>query len=504
MKILLVYPEHPDALYSYKEASSFFGAISALPPVGLLTVAAMLPHEWEKVAVDMNINELKDETIKWADYVFISGLTMLQRDPSKKLINRCKQFGIKTVAGGPLFSTEYENFKEVDYLVLNEAEVTLPVFLEDLEKGNPKHTYFARERADIHTTPNPLWELIDMRDYLHLSIQYSRGCPYDCEFCDITAVLGRKPRTKSKEQIISELDKMYDLGWRGLIFLVDDNFIGNTVKLKNEILPAIIKWREERRNPIRFVTQASINLVDDKALMNLMANAGFNNVFIGIETPNIESLIECGKKQNLNRDIVASVKTIHENGIMVFGTFVLGFDSDTPSVFEEMIQLIQESGIIVAQVAILTPLKGTRLYDRLKAEGRLLKEDPVVISLDADPTQNFITKMDKTELLEGFCEVVNTVYSPKVFYDRIKIFLENYKPVSEDSEIDYIKVLIVFTRIIIYIGILGQERFYFWKSVLWCLFNKPKHVPAIFFFSILDLNWRNIYSKMTKNILKQR
>ncbi len=504
MKALLVYPEHPDAVYSYKEASAFFGTTSAVPPVGLLTVASMLPTEWEKVVVDMNIKELKDEDIQWADYVFISGLTVLQRDSSKRLIHRCKTIGVKTVIGGPLFTTEYENFKEADHLVLNEAEITLPLFLDDLEKGSTKQIYFAKERADINTTPKPLWELIDTRHYLHMSIQYSRGCPFDCEFCDITAVFGRKPRTKSKEQIISELDALYELGWRGLVFFVDDNFIGNTAKLKNEILPAIIKWREDRQYPFRFLTQATINLADDEKLMNLMAKAGFHNVFIGIETPSIESLKGCGKQQNLDRDVVAAVKTIHSRGIMVFGTFVLGFDQDPPSVFNAMIQLIQESGIIVAQIAILTPLRGTKLYDRLKAEGRLIKEDPVILSMDTDPTANYITKMEKAKLLEGYCEVVNTVYSPKVFYDRIKIFLKDYKPLIEDSKIDYIEVLIIFIKTVFFIGILGKERFYYWKSLLWCLFNNPKNVSAIVFFSILGLNWRKTYSKMTKKILSKK
>jgi len=243
---------------------------------------------------------------------------------------------IKVVAGGPLFTTEYEEFEDVDYFVLNEAEITLPPFLEDLRNGCAQHIYTSQELPDIQKTPLPLWDLIDMKKYAVMSIQYSRGCPYDCEFCNISALYGRKVRTKSETQIISELEDLYSQGWRGDLFFVDDNFVGRKRKLKEKILPAIIEWMERKRHPFSFNTEASIDLSDDDELMQCMVKAGFTSVFVGIETVNEESLAECNKVQNKNRDLVACVKKIQKFGLQVVGGFIVGFDSDPPIFSQEL------------------------------------------------------------------------------------------------------------------------------------------------------------------------
>ena len=372
MRILLVYPQYPDTFWSFKHALKFVSKKAAFPPLGLLTVAAMLPAEWEKKLVDMNVARLTDEDIKWADYVFISAM-VVQQDSVKEVIARCKRLNTRIVAGGPLFTTGYEEFDGVDHFVLGEAEVTLPLFLEDLEKGCARHVYSSGTRPDIRRTPIPLWSLINMNNYSSMNVQYSRGCPFNCEFCDIILLNGHQPRTKEKEQLVAELDELYRRGWREGVFVVDDNFIGNKKKLKLEILPAIIEWRKGKRHPFVLSTEASINLADDEELMQLMVDAGFSTVFIGIETPNEESLLECAKLQNRNRDLVASVKKIQNCGLEVQGGFIVGFDSDPLSIFKNQINFIQKSGIVTAMVGLLNAPPGTRLYQRLKKENRLVK-----------------------------------------------------------------------------------------------------------------------------------
>ncbi len=329
MKVVLVYPGYPDTFWSFKHALKFISKKAAHPPLGLLTIAAMLPKNWEKKLVDMNVTKLRDKDLKGVGLVFISAMA-IQKASVKEVIGKCKKMGIKIVAGGPLFTAGYEDFEDVDYFVLNEAEITLPLFLEDLRNGSAKHIYISKEFPNIEKTLIPLWGLVNMRKYVSMNIQYSRGCPFNCEFCDITNLFGRGVRTKSKGQILAELESLYFQGWRGGVFFVDDNFIGNKIKLKQEILPAIIQWMVAKRHPFFFSTEASVNLSDDEELMQLMVGAGFNSVFLGIETPNEESLTECNKLQNKNRDLVACVKKIQKLGLQVTGGFIVGFDSDPP------------------------------------------------------------------------------------------------------------------------------------------------------------------------------
>ena len=316
---------------------------------------------------------LRDKDIMWADFVFISAM-VVQKDSVRAVIDRCKRLGARTVAGGPLFTCGHEEFDDVDHLLLNEGELTLPQFIRDLEAGNAKHLYSSEEWADLRTTPVPLWDLINIRKYASMNIQYCRGCPFNCEFCNVTSLFGHTPRTKAAAQIIAELNAFYERGWRGGIFFVDDNFIGNKKKLKEEILPGLIEWMKERKYPFTFFTEASINLSDDDELMELMVKAGFNTVFIGIETTNEESLVECNKIQNKGRDLIACVKKIHKFGLQVQGGFIVGFDNDNDAIFDKMVSFIQESGIVSAMVGLLNAPKGTKLYQRLAGEGRI-RED---------------------------------------------------------------------------------------------------------------------------------
>ena len=282
MNILLVYPETPSTFWSFHNALKFVSKKSSEPPLGLLTVAAMLPKTWDKQLVDMNVSTLKDTDLEWADYVFISAMN-IQIESFKKVVKRCNERGVKVVAGGPLCTTDYKSLEGIDHFVLNEAEITLPLFLKDLQNGTAKYVYETSEFPEIGSTPVPLWNLLDRKKYASMSIQYSRGCPFDCEFCSITLLNGHKPRTKTSGQFLQELEKLYDDGWRGAVFIVDDNFIGNKRKLKIDLLPLLIKWSKEHNYPFYFTTEVSINLADDDELVKLMVQAGFNHTFVGLK-----------------------------------------------------------------------------------------------------------------------------------------------------------------------------------------------------------------------------
>jgi radical SAM superfamily enzyme YgiQ (UPF0313 family) len=465
---------------------------AAFPPLGLLTVAAMLPLEWEKKLVDINATPLTDEDIKWADYVFISAM-VVQKESAREVIRRCRKLNAKIVAGGPLFISEREEFEEVDHLVLDEAENTLPPFLEDLGKGCAKQIYTSTERPDIGKTPLPMWSLLDMKKYATMSLQYSRGCPFNCEFCDVILLNGRKPRTKSKDQFLAELDALYNRGWRAGVFIVDDNFIGNKRKLKEEILPAIIKWQQERKHPFALSTETSIDLADDAELMRLMATAGFEVVFVGIETTSDEGLVECNKHQNRDRDLVASVKKIQNHGLQVQGGFILGFDSDPVSIFKSQINFIQESGIVIAMVGLLNAPPGTRLYQRLKKESRLLE---TVSGDNTDCSMNFIPRMDRETLINGYKHILTTIYSPKQYYRRVKILLKEYKPQRRKgmSQLRFWHILALI-RSIWFLGIKDRGRRHYWRFFVSILLKNPRSFPLSMTLAVYGFHFRTVARK---------
>ena len=497
MKILLVYPRYPDTFWSFRHALQFIGRKASFPPLGLLTVAAMLPGGWEKRLVDINVRSLTDEELKWADYVFISAMTV-QRESALEVIVRCRHLVVKTVAGGPLFTACYEDFPEVDHLVLGEAELTLPLFLEDLLEGEPRHLYTVDHWADLTNTPIPLWDLIDVRNYAAMNIQYCRGCPFDCEFCDITVLLGRKTRSKTKEQLIAELDSLHVRGWSGAVFFVDDNFIGDKGKLKREILPALIDWMGRNKHPFYFYTEASIDLADDPRLMELMVRAGFEEVFIGIETPHDVSHAESGKVQNRNRDLLASVKRIQQAGLQVHGGFILGFDSDPPTIFDKQILFIQESGIVTAMVGLLTALRGTRLHLRLAQEGRLLGQgtgNNTAINL------NFVPRMRAEVLIDGYWSILDTIYSPKNYYQRVIRLFREYRPRHMrkfNLQPGYVGALL---KSIVLLGLIGKERLYFWRLFFWTLLRKPRLFPQAITYAIYGFHFRKIAEKIRESAM---
>ena len=487
MNILLVYPRYPDTFWSFKHALKYISKKASSPPLGLLTIAAMLPKKWNKKVIDVNTTELKDEDIEWADMVLISAM-IVQSQSAKEIIKRCKEKTV--VAGGPVFTTQKEKFKGVDHFILDEAEITLPLFLKDLENGNPQPIYRSAEKPDITKTPLPLWNLINLKDYAMIPIQFSRGCPFNCEFCDIIVMNGRIPRTKTPEQTIREFQALYDAGWKGSVFLVDDNFIGNTLNVK-KMLVELIKWQKEHKYPFKLLTESSTNLADDTELMQMMSAANFFNVFLGIESTNIDSLKECSKYQNVRRDLVETVKIIHQNGMQVMGGFIVGFDSDTERVFEAQIKFIQKVGIVTAMVGLLNAAPQTRLWHRLKAEGRLVKE---ITGENTDGSLNFVPKMGKEKLIEGYKKIISTIYSRKEYYNRIYTLIKNYKPtVKSRISKEEIKGLL---KSMWKIGILSKSRFLYWKLILKIGLTKRKALPAAIELAICEQHFQKIVKRV--------
>jgi len=490
MNILLIFPQYPDTYWSFKHALKFISKKASNIPLGLITVASLLPDNWNKKLIDLNVSGLRDKDIRWADYVFISAMSV-QTASVKQIIERCMKLRAKMVAGGPLFTEEYEQFPEIDHLVLNEAEITLPLFIEDLKNGCPKKIYHSDEFADITKSPLPDYSLLKTGKYATAGIQYSRGCPYDCEFCDITALFGHKVRTKTPAQIVAELDQLLQIGWRGSVFFVDDNFIGHKKRLKNELLPVVISWMKSNNNPFQFITEASIDLADDKDLMDLMVKAGFDKVFVGIETPEESCLMECNKLNNNNRDLINCVNIIQSYGMEVCAGFIVGFDNDPPNIFQRQIDFIQQSGIITAMVGLLNAPRLSKLYARLRKEGRIVDK---FTGDNTDYSMNFIPVMDKNELLSGYQKIIKNIYSCKAYYARVLLFLKKYNPPSvSPMSLNKFMALI---KSILYIGVLKKESPYFWKILFWSVFNKPKSFPLAVTYSIYGYHFRKIFREV--------
>jgi radical SAM superfamily enzyme YgiQ (UPF0313 family) len=495
MKILLVYPQYPVTFWSFKYALKFISRKATLPPLGLVTVAAMLPADWDVRLIDKNVKKLSDADLLWADYVFLSAMS-IQRESAERIITRCKSLGVKIIAGGPLFTSVPEEFSDVDHLILNEAEITLPLFLADLKEGKTRHIYTSPLWADLAVTPIPRFDLLDKKRYASMNIQYSRGCPFECDFCNITVLYGRTPRTKTALQVIAELDDLYARGWQGSVFIVDDNFIGNKGKLKKEILPAIIAWMEKRRHPFNLYTEVSINIADDEELMTLMVRAGFDQVFIGIESPNDASLAECSKLQNRNRDLIACVKKIQKAGLEVQAGFIVGFDKDPVLIFDRLIEFIQESGIVTAMVGLLNAPHGTKLYHRLKEEGRLVKS---ATGDNTDFSINFIPKMNQEALLSGYKTILKTIYSPKHYYSRIKTFLKGYHPGPVRGRRVSMNYVMAGFKSVLRLGIIGKERYQYWKLFFWSLFRRPRLFPLAITLAIYGFHFRKVFRDHEKS-----
>lgn len=488
MKILLVYPQTPDTFWSFKHVLPFISKQAAFPPLGLLTVAAMLPASWELKLIDSNVERLREEHLRWADYVMLSGM-IVHKESAQEILDRCRALEKPVIAGGPLFTTGHESFRHVRSFVLGEAEEIMPRLVADLEAGQLQEYYRAEGRPDITQVPVPRWDLIDVRRYATMAVQFSRGCPYDCEFCDIIVMNGRVPRTKAPDQLVAELDALRQRGWKDMVFVVDDNFIGNKKQTK-ALLAEMVQWRERTRAHMGFLTEASVNLADDAELCDLMVRAGFKKVFLGIETPSVESLEECRKLQNRSRDLVETVKILQRWGMEVMGGFIVGFDNDKQDIFKRQFDFIQRSGVVTAMVGLLTALPQTRLYHRLKREGRLEAE---TTGNNTDAVLNFKPKLNREFLVNGYRDLMKKLYEPKAYYERIRTFMEHHHPSGPRLRLSSGDFQ-AFVKSFWLLGIWHRGRTQYWRFFWSTLFWRPRQFRYAIELAIIGYHFRRVAS----------
>lgn len=486
MKILLVSPRTPETFWSFKYVLRFVAKKAAFPPLGLLTVAAMLPRDWELKVVDLNVSRLDDADLAWADCVFVSAM-IVQQESVREIARRCRDLNKPVVGGGPLFTTGHESFPEIPHFVLGEAEEIMPRLVADLAAGTLQPLYRAEGFPRIEQTPIPRYDLINPRSYVTMAAQFSRGCPFDCEFCDIIVMNGRTPRTKSPAQFVAELEALRRRGWRDMVFVVDDNFIGNKARTR-ALLHAIIEWRRRTRAGMGFLTEASVNLADDPELCRLMVAAGFRKVFVGIETPSAAGLEECRKLQNRGRDLVAAVATLQQAGLEVMGGFIVGFDSDTGDIFKQQFDFIQRSGVATAMVGLLTALPQTRLYQRLKLEGRLLREST---GNNTSAGLNFRPKLNREYLEDGYRELMRRLYEPGNYYRRIRVFLKNYRRAGDRLRVSRADMR-AFVKSFWVLGVRHRGRCSYWWFFLSTMFRRPHKLRVAIELAIVGHHFRRI------------
>lgn len=490
MRILLVYPRNPDSFWSFKHVLPFVAKRAAFPPLGLLTVAAMLPADWELKLVDTNVAPLAESDIGWADWVMLSGM-IVHKESAREIAHCCAALGRPVIAGGPLFTTGHRDFPEIPHFVLGEAEDLIGDLVADMRAGAVKAMYRAPEFPDVNKTPVPRWDLIDLRQYVTMPVQFSRGCPFDCEFCDIVVMNGRVPRTKAPQRVIAELEALRHAGWRDMVFIVDDNFIGNKKRVK-ELLAALVEWRARTGPAMGFLTEASVNLADEDELLELMVRSGFKKVFVGLETPVAESLEECRKVQNRKRDLVGAVRVLQGAGLEVMGGFIIGFDNDPFDIFRRQFEFIQRAGVVTAMVGLLTALPQTRLYARLAREGRILAES---LGDNTAAVLNFVPRLDRGRLFAGYRELMRSLYAPENYYRRVRAFLAAWQPHGPHMRLAWSDVR-AFLRSLWALGLLRRGQIAFWRLFLSTLLLCPRKLRVAMELAIIGLHFRTVAERL--------
>jgi len=486
MNVLLISPRTPDTFWSFKHVLRFVSRKSAFPPLGLLTVAAMLPRAWQLKLVDLNVADLAEADLRQADVVMLSAM-LVHEASVREVVARCAALGKTVVAGGPLFTTGHEAFPEIQHFVLGEAEELMPQLVADLEAGRLQPTYQAARRPGMALSPLPRWDLVDLKSYVTMAVQFSRGCPFDCEFCDIIVMNGRTPRTKAPAQVIAELEALRARGWKDMVFIVDDNFIGNKARTR-ELLHEMIAWRKRTQAEMGFLTEASVNLADDAELRALMVAAGFTKVFVGIETPAAESLVECRKVQNQGRDLVAAVQTLQRDGLQVMGGFIVGFDSDQPDIFKRQFEFIQRSGVVTAMVGLLSALPQTRLYQRLQREGRLETKST---GNNTDATLNFRPKLNREFLQAGYRELMKQLYEPRAYYARIRTYLKHHRATGQRLRLSWGDCQ-AFVKSFWLLGIWYRGRVAYWRFFWSTLLRRPGQFREAIELAIIGYHFRRV------------
>ena len=475
MKVLLIYPLFPKTFWSYEKILELVNRKVLLPPLGLVTVAAILPQEWEFKLVDRNIRAVTEAEWKWADVVILSAM-IVQKPDLLDQIREAKRRGKRVAVGGPYPTSVPDEVQEVgaDYLILDEGEITLPLFVDAIQRGDQTGIFRSNgEKPDVTNTPIPRFDLLEFDAYDSMSVQFSRGCPFQCEFCDIIVLYGRKPRTKTPGQLLAELDYLYELGWRRGVFMVDDNFIGNKRNVKL-LLKDLKVWQVEHQYPFRFNTEASIDLAQDAELMELMTECYFDAVFLGIETPDEESLQLTKKFQNTRSSLAESVDTITRAGLRVIAGFIVGFDGEKSGAGDRIVRFAEQTGIPTTTFAMLQALPNTALWHRLEKEGRLRGKDG---NINQTTLMNFIPTRPLEEIAREYVEAFWQLYEPEQYLDRVyRYFLtlgapKCKTPFKLPSLIDLKAVLIVCWRQ----GLKRKTRWKFWHH----LFSMIRRNPAV-------------------------
>jgi len=486
MNILLVEPRTPDTFWSLRHALRYVGKRAANPPLGLATVAGMLPQEWSYRLVDLNCSRLSDADIRWADRVLVSAM-QIHHDAVAEIVRRCHALGKPVIGGGALFTTDHDHNAGVDHVVVGEAEELAAALATDLETGQLAPVYQAPRYPDLALTPLPRWDLVKLSRYATMSVQSCRGCPFDCEFCDVVALNGRKPRTKSAKQFVAELEQLRGLDWQGPVFVVDDNFIGNRNRCV-ELLHAIIDWRRRTGTRMTFVTEASVNMADDPELLELMITAGFKKVFLGLETPSAASLRECRKLQNLRGDLADAVRRIQAAGLEVMGGFIVGFDSDEPDIFQRQFDFIQQAGVVTAMVGVLQALPRSRLYQRLAKEGRLRD---VGRGDNTSAFFNFEPLLDREVLLENYRRLVKRLYEPGNYYRRIQTFLDTHPRRGPREKLTWRDIGAVFKSLWL-MGVIHRGRRAYWRFLTTTLMRHPSQIGVAITLAIMGHHFRRV------------
>ena len=510
MNALLLYPEFSSfSLYNLKDVFKITGTKAAQPPLGLITMAALLPEDWDIKLADLNTTILKDSQIDWADLVFIGGM-LPQQKQFLELIDRVHSRGKKVVAGGADPTSQPAVYKEADYLVLGEAENVIHGFLKDLEKGVQSGEYVASHRPDMTESPVPRFDLLNFKDYMFVGIQFCRGCPFNCEFCDIIELYGRKPRTKIVQQIIKELDTLYNLGYRGATSFVDDNFIGHKAKVK-EMLRAVKVWSEKHNYPFFYSTEASINIADDDELLGLMRDIDFRYVFIGIESADDSVLESAQKRQNVNRKLVNDFQKIYNHGMIIHAGFIIGFDNETSGSARKIIDIIENGNICMSMIGLLFALPNTQLVRRLKKENRLLIDDTDVKELkntDVDQATsglNFITKRPRSEIINDFLFVLHEVFLTKNYFDRVlrvgKLIETNYLFKPNLKKIFQLGCAVF--KISVKLGFKKPTFFYYWRNIFIILFTKISSLETVITLMTLYIPYRK-HTKFISGLMREK